>query len=389
MIDLNRVRADTPSCARLVHFNNAGASPTPEPVADAVLAHLALEREIGGYAAEADAEDQVENFYRAFAALLNCQPDEIAFVENATRAWDMAAYGQSFEPGDRIITCRSEYGSNYVAFLHLARTKGIVIDVAPDDEVGQVDVEGLAKLIRPNTKLIAITHVPTQGGLVNPAEAIGRVARASRVPYLLDACQSLGQMPVDVARIGCDFLSSTGRKFLRGPRGTGVLFARRDILERTHPPLIDAHAARWHAVDAYHLRDDARRFETFEGHVAGKIGLGRAVRYALDLGLENIWSRVRHLSDKLRKALSADHRTTVTDLGETRCGIVTFRLAGEEPIHTVKRMAVQGIQCWQSTIDWARLDFHGRNLETLVRLSVHYFNTEEEIERAAKVVLSV
>jgi cysteine desulfurase / selenocysteine lyase len=387
MLDIERLRAETPSTARYIHMNSAGASPMPMPVSNAVRAHLDREDEVGGYVAKRENEAAIEDFYDAFAALLNAHRDEIAFVENATRAWDMAVYGIDFQPGDRIITGISEYASNYVAFLHLAKSKGIVIDVAENDAFGQISCVAIERLIGPRTKLIAITHVPTQGGLVNPAQAIGLIARAHNILYLLDACQSLGQMPIDVKAIGCDFLSSTGRKFLRGPRGTGVLYVRRDVIQKIHPPFIDAHAAHWVTRDEYRLRDDARRFENWESHLAGKIGLAHAVRYALAIGLEPIRARIEKLATRMRELLATDPDLMVADLGQVRCGIVTFRHSDEDPDTTVSRLAAHDVLGWQSTRDWARLDFEQRGIEKLVRLSVHYFNTEDEIDKACRIVL--
>jgi cysteine desulfurase/selenocysteine lyase len=385
-IDVAAVRADTPSCRDRIHVNNAGASPMPAPVAQAVRQHLDLETEIGGYAAETAAEAALEDFYDAFATLLSCSRDEIAFVENATRAWDMAFYGIPFGPGDRVITSAADYGSNHVAFLHMAKLKGIVIDVAADDENGRVSPADIERLIRPNTRLIAITHIPTHSGVVNPVEEIGRIARAHEVLYLVDACQSLGQCPVNVEEIGCDFLSGTGRKFLRGPRGTGVLYARREVLENFHPPMIDAHAANWVAVDRYELRADARRFESYECHVAGKLGLARAVRYALDLGVDAIWDRVRSLSNRLRAQMANSPCVRMTDRGADTCGIVTFRRSEEDTAVTHRRLEAARIQAWQSGIAWSRLDYERRGIEKLVRVSVHYFNTEEEVDRVCQVV---
>ena len=386
MIDLEAVRRDTPSCVRMAHLNNAGASPMPEPVKRAVIAHIERESEVGGYAAAADATADIEDFYDAFATLLHCDRSEIAYVENATRAWNMAFYAIDFRPGDRVITCTSEYASNYLALLHMAKAKGIHIDEAPNDETGQVSVSELEALIGPRTRLVAITHVPTQGGLINPAVEIGRVARRHGVPFLLDACQSAGQIPLDVEEIGCDFLSGTGRKFLRGPRGTGFLYVRHSALDGLHPPFVDLHSASWTARDSYALRPDARRFENWESHVAGRVGLARAVRYTLDLGIDAISARARGLAAELRSGLARIADVEVTDQGAEKCAIVTFRKRDEPAPAILQRLAANRITGSVSMQDYARLDFEARGLDALVRLSVHYFNAEEEIGRACAVV---
>jgi selenocysteine lyase/cysteine desulfurase len=379
-LDIGRLRADTPACEKLIHFNNAGSSLMPTPVYQAVLDHLALEQTIGGYAAEDDVCPVLEDFYDAFAALLNCDRSEIAYVENATRAWDMAFYSLPLKEGDRILTVEAEYVSNFLAYLHQARRRGLEIDVAPCDASGQVDLDVLERMIGPRTRLIAVTHIPTQGGLVNPAEEIGKVARRHGITYLLDACQSVGQMPLDVRKIGCDLLSGTGRKFLRGPRGTGFLYVSKAILDRLDPPFIDLHAANWTDARTYELRADARRFENWESYVAGRIGLRAAVRYALDLGLEPIRARVTMLADRLRASLADLPGVKVQDLGRMRSGIVTFTKEGEQPHDIQARLRAANIGVSVSGKSSAQLDFGRRGLSQVVRASVHYFNTEDEIE---------
>ena len=381
-IDVAAVRADTPACARVLHFNNAGASLMPEPVYRAVRAHLDLEREVGGYEAERAAEAEVRAFYDEFAALLGARPDEIAFVENATRAWDMAFYGLPLGEGDRVLTHgAAEYVSNYLALMQQARRRGIGIDLVPSDGSGQVDVEALERMIGPRTKAVMLTHLPTHSGLVNPAEAVGRVARAHGLLYMLDACQSVGQIDLDVARIGCDVLSGTGRKFLRGPRGTGFLYVSRAVIGRIEPPFIDMRAADWTAPDAYAWAETARRFENWESYVAGRVGLAAAVAYARRLGLPAIEARVGALGASLREALAATPGVTVHDPGLRRCGIVTFRVAGEEPQATAARLSAAGINVAVSPALAARIDFAARDLDAVVRASVHYYNTEDEVGR--------
>lgn len=390
-IDVGRARRDTPGCEHVLHFNNAGAALMPRPVLDAVMGHLQLEARIGGYEAAEQAHDAVEHMYDAAARLLGCRRDEIAFIENATRAWDMAfyAFAATLKPGDRILTAVAEYASNYIAFLQIARRTGAAVDVVPNDEHGQISIDALRNAIDGRVRLIAITHVPTNGGLVNPAAAVGRVAREAGIPYLLDACQSAGQMPLSVGEIGCDMLSGTGRKYLRGPRGTGFLYVRRSFVERLEPPLLDLHSATWTAKDRYEVRPDARRFENWETYFAGKIGLGVAIDYALDLGLEAIQSRVYALAGQLRDRLGALPGVSVHDLGVERCGIVTFTVAGTEPAAVKQRLAAERINVTVSTSAGSRLDMEARGLTGLVRASVHYYNTEEEIERFCRTLARI
>ncbi|HTO85894.1 MAG TPA: aminotransferase class V-fold PLP-dependent enzyme [Methylomirabilota bacterium] len=385
-IDIERVRRDTPAATHVLHFNNAGAALMPGQVVQAQLAHLQLEADIGGYEAAAAADDRLEAAYDSIARMLNAGRDEIALVENATVAWDMAFYSVGFRPGDRILTAEAEYASNYIAFLQVARRSGAVIEVVPSDGAGELDVEALERMIDGRVKLIAVTHVPTNGGLVNPAAAIGRVARAHGILYLLDACQSVGQMPIDVEAIGCDMLSATGRKYLRGPRGTGFLYVRRGILDRLEPPFLDLQAATWIEPDRFEMRPDARRFENWERPVAGQLGLGAAVDYALGWGLADIAARIQPLAADLRRRLAEVPGVSVRDRGRRPCGIVSFTVDGKPARDVVATLRAQRINCSASTPSSTLLDARTRLLPDLVRASVHYYNTEAEVARFAAAV---
>jgi cysteine desulfurase / selenocysteine lyase len=385
-IDLARARRDTPGAAEVLHFNNAGAALMPTPVLEAQVRHLQREAAIGGYEAADAADDRREAVYDSVARLINGERQEIALVENATVAWDLAFYAIPFRPGDRILTARAEYASNYIAFLQVARRTGAVIDVVPSDDSGALDVGALETMIDERVRLIAITHVPTNGGLVNPAAEVGRIARRHGILYLLDACQSVGQMPIDVAAIGCDMLSATGRKYLRGPRGSGFLYVRRTVLHQLEPPFLDLQAATWVAPDRYELRPDARRFENWENNVAAQLGLGAAVDYALGWGLAAIEARVVALAESLRERLRTIRGVTVTDIGRQRCGIVTFTVDDREASDIVATLHHRKMNTVTSSPRSTLLDATARRLPTVVRASVRYYNSEDEVARFAAAV---
>ncbi|GIF69905.1 aminotransferase class V [Asanoa ishikariensis] len=379
-LDVDRARRETPGCANVVHLNNAGAALPPAVVTDAVVDHLRLEARMGGYEAAAAAVASVNNVYDAIARLIGSRPHEIAVVENATRAWDMAFYAMRFGPGDRILTARAEYASNVIAFLQTAARTGARIEVVDDDEHGQFSVDDLRRRLDDDVKLVAVTHVPTQSGLVNPAAEIGRLTRAAGVPFLLDACQSIGQLPIDVAEIGCDVLSATGRKYLRGPRGTGFLYVSDRLIDQLDPPFLDLHAATWTDHDRYELRPDARRFESWETNYATKIGLGVAVDYALRWGIESIEDRVTTLATYLRRRLAELPGVVVQDRGKRLCGIVSFTVDGIPAAEIQAHLARAQINTSTSTVTSARYDLAARGLSAIVRASVHYYNTEDEID---------
>ena len=388
-LDVARLRAETPGCAHVAHLNNAGSSLPPAAVVDAVVDHLRRESEIGGYETAAERSDRLEHTYDALARLIGAERDEVAVIENATRAWDMAFYAFRFGPGDRILTGRAEYASNWIALRQVSERTGAVVEVVPDDEHGQLDVAALERMLDERVKLVSLVHVPTQSGLVNPAAEVGRVTRAAGVPLLLDACQSVGQLPVDVGTIGCDILSATGRKFLRGPRGTGFLYVRRGLLERLEPPFLDMLAAEWQPDGSYTIRSDARRFENWETYFAGKVGLGVAADYALALGVEQTWPRLRSLAEQLREGLAELPSVTVLDRGAVLGAIVTFSVEDAGAADVQAALRARGVNVSTTTSSSARLDLDARGVPELVRASVHYYNTTEELDRLVECVAAL
>ena len=383
-LDLARIRAETPGCKTVLHLNAAGSSLPSQRTLDATLGHLKLEAEIGGYEAADRMRGTLDGFYPSVAKLIGAEPGEIAYVENATRAWDLAFYSLDFKPGDRILTCVSEYSSNYISYLQVAKKTGAEIVVVPDDRHGQIDLGALERAIDKRTKLVSISHIPTQGGLVQPAEAVGKIVNDAGIMYILDACQSVGMMPLDVKKIGCDFLSATGRKYMRGPRGTGFLYARSRSTSHIEPIFLDNHAARWTGDNEYTVIGDAKRFENWERYFAGVIGLKEAADQAFELGMDAVWARLRELADGLRARLKPLKGVTLTDLGATQGAIVTFAVAGADHTALKATLRSQGINVSVSTQFSSRLDLKGRGLKDVMRASVHVYNTEAELDRFVK-----
>lgn len=384
--DVLRLRSETPGCEEVLHFNNAGAALVPQVVLDTQCDFLKLEAMTGGYEAKAENMDRFEGTYKSIARLLNADASEIALMENATAAWLAPFTAIPFREGDRILTARESYASNYVNFLLWKERYGIEIDVIDVTETGELSVDDLQNKLTDRTRLLAITHIPTGGGLVNPAEEIARIDRPEYCYYLLDGCQSAGQIPVDVQALNCDFYSATGRKWLRGPRGTGFLYASRKAWSKMTPAVLDLHSAELENSSTYTIRHDARRFENWESSVAAQLALGVAVAYALNIGLEAIWQRVQLLSSLLRTKLSELPGISVHDTGKQQCGIVTFSSQSENPATIQQRLRKQNINVSMAVPSGTILDSEARGLPQMIRASTHYYNTEDEVKRFLTVI---
>lgn len=381
MLDLAQLRADTPGTREVIHLNNAGASLMPQIVVDTVVEHMQQEARFGGYEAAGMAAERVERVYESVARLLNAAPDEIAVIENATRAWDMAFYSLPLSEGDVVLTSATEYAGNYIPYLQLQRRRGIRIEVVPNDEQGQISVDALRQCLRnPRAKLVSLPMIATNGGPVQPVEAIGVAAREAGAWFLLDACQAAGHVPLDVQKIGCHMLAATSRKYLRGPRGVGFLYIDRELCAHLEPVFLDLHAAALQTADRFEIRPDARRFENWECNIAAKLGMGAAIDYALAIGVPAIWDRIQMLSASLRAQLAEIDGVTVQDIGAVMSGIVTLTLDNYEPALIKQRLAEQAtrINVSYSTFQSTMLDMQARGLRDVVRASVHAYNSDEE-----------
>ena len=388
-LNITRLRQDTPGCEERIHFNNAGAALPTRQTLQQVTDFLQREATIGGYEAAREAHETIESTYESIARLINASSSEVALMESSTRAWDSIFYSLPYRAGDRILTGHSEYVSNYVAMMQLSRRYGIKIDVIDDDEHGQIDLQKLSDALDDDVSLVALTWCPTNNGLINPAREVGDLLRSQRAYYLLDACQAVGQLPADVQQLGCDFMTATGRKFLRAPRGTGFLYVRQALCREIEPAQIDMRAARWTEMNKYELRQDARRFETWETSHALRLGLKSAVDQLLQLGDRAVARRIHHLADVLRRSLREIPHIQLKDKGLQQSGIVSF---ASNRLGTCKLESVlidAGINVSVSQLKMARLDMEPRGLVATIRASLHIYNTEEEIARFCRVLAEI
>jgi selenocysteine lyase/cysteine desulfurase len=387
-LDLARLRAETPGCASRIHFNNAGSGLMATPVLEAITEYLELEAELGGYEAADAREEAIDDFYAATAQLLGCKARNIAFAPNATDAFARALSSIPFASGDLILTTRDDYISNQIAFFSLRKRFGVDVVHAPNVSEGGVDVGAMERLMRERRpRLVAVTHIPTNSGLVQPVAEIGRRCRELELLYLVDACQSVGQYAIDVEQLGCDFLSATGRKFLRGPRGSGLLYVSDRALAAGYEPLfIDMRGARWVGPEDYRQVETAARFEDWEFSYATLLGSAAAIRYALTVGIDVIAERTPALGAALRERLAELDGVRIFDRGRRRCAIVTFTVDGWNSEVLMTELRRQRINSSVSAREHALYDFTDKGVEACVRMSPHYYNTEQEVDQVVDAV---
>ena len=389
MLDLafiQELRAQTPGTQQYIHLNNAGAALMPQSVLDTITEHLRLESEIGGYEAAAKKDSQLQEFHRVLASFLNTQSRNIAYAGSATDAYNRALSSIPFEENDVLLTTQDDYVSNHIAFIQLQKLRKIQFVVAPVDEAsGGVDLEAMEQLIKKHRpKLVAVTHIPTNSGLIQDVETIGRLCRQYESWYLVDACQSVGQLPLDVEKIQCDFFSATFRKFLRGPRGAGFLYVSDRALEAGLEPLfLDLHSALWTEELEYQASPSAKRFELWERPHALILGSIEAVSIAQKIGMESIQARVQHLAKLARTILSEIPTVQVLDQGTRLGGIVTLNLPDKNPNDLKHQLQERKINTSVVLHDSALYDFNRKQVEWALRVSPHYYNLEEEVETLA------
>lgn len=378
--ELAELRAHTPGIPSMSLFNSAGSSLPPQSVLDVVTDFMIDEGRQGGYEIMMNEADKLQQVYEYVARMIGAEASEIAFCQSSTDASYRALESIRWQVGDEILISRADYGANSMAYLMLRERFGVKTVLVEDNEFGEIDLEALEAAITPKSRLILLTHIPTGGGLVNPAVAVGKIAQKSGLLYLLDACQSVGQLPIEVKNIQCDFLTGTGRKYMRGPRGTGFLYVNKNSIPQFQPSRPDLWSAQWTDREEYEWLPGARRYENFEFSRALSLGLGEAARYYLEVGPVRVWERIQKLAAQLRNGLSDIPGVIVRDKGRVKSGIVTFTVEGKDADELQKELMQDNIQLSVARSGTSWFDFPERDINTMLRASVHYFQLEEEID---------
>lgn len=412
---IQRIRQDTDLVPGLIHFNNAGGSLPTKAVTKAITNYLAEEARMGAYETADRHAEALDGFYRELASYLNARADQIAFSISATEAFNRGLLSINWQAGDIVLTTKSDYVSNQLLFMRLRDRYGVVTEILPEGKEGY-DPEGFAERLAngPLPRLVSITHVPTNSGRIQDIEYAGRLCRKYEILYAVDACQSAGQLPLDVGAIGCDFLTATFRKYLRGPRGTGFLYLSDRVLKSDLCPLgLDGRGAVWTGPQTYRSLPDARRFETWEESKALKLGAATATAYLNELGIATIQGRIAALSTYLTTALSRlpaliQHpRQLVTpeqsssilpsvgtapaEVLSWQTGIHLMSVPGwtDGPASLISVLRKKGLNVTTSGVSHDQYHFREKGIDWALRLSIHYFNTEEEIDLAMNILADV
>jgi len=374
------IRHNTPGLPGRIHLDNCGSALVSRAVVEAQLGHLHLETRVGGYVAQEQQSERLSNVYHSAAKLLGGKYTDYALAGSAVDSWTKAFYSLPMGAGDNVVTAYNEYCSNYVAYLQRASRDGVEIRVARPGADGALDLDHFESLVDKRTRLISLTHVPSSSGQIAPAVKVGEIANAHEKLYLLDACQSIGQLDVNFERIGCDMATGTGRKFLRGPRGIGFLYMNEKARAEIDPVVLTNQAATWTGENSYELRSDAGVFEAWERSCVNQLGLGAAIDYLLELGPEKAYERITSLTRYMREGLAGISRVTLTCQEDAEAAIITFNKEGWTAADIKQVLEKQDIATQVASVVHTRLDLEARGIDTTARISPHYYNTVEEMD---------
>lgn len=388
LIDTTKVRADTPGCTHKIFLNSAGSSLMTKGAVQIMHSYLDKEMILGGYQTVPFFQHEIDAFYLHASALLHTSPGNIAFTFNATDAYAKAVSSITFKPGDYILTTEDDYVSNYILFFSLQKRFGLQMvrsNTLPSGDINMFDLE--TKMLKYRPVLVSVTHIPSNSGKIQDVEKIGHLCEKYDIWYIVDACQSVGQMDIDVNKIKCDFLSATGRKFLRGPRGTGFLYVSDKALAAClEPLLIDMRGATWETENNYMPSGSATRFELWEANYANILGLSEAIRYAMSIGLKNIRAYNLELCQLLKEQLQIIPDIKITEEGSQTASIVTFTSDTKTLDEYKNTLDMANISYSVGYRHFALIDFNKKNVDWVIRFSPHYFNTTDEILQVVEIL---
>ncbi|MFI8106512.1 aminotransferase class V-fold PLP-dependent enzyme [Streptomyces sp. NPDC086023] len=372
-----------------VHLNTAGAGLMPAEVVDVMADHLAQEAAEGAYETELRHADTLDKgVYEALASVLDAPVDDVALFDNATRAWSSAVGALRLTGTGRVWITPYEYAGNLILWTELRRRTGLRVEVVPLTPSGDLDLDWMRRNIREDVAVVSVPHVPSGCGIVNPVEEIGRILAPWPCLYLVDACQSVGQLDVSVRRIGCDLLTGAGRKFLCGPRGTGFAAIGPRLRAAATPLFHDLHVADVTALHDYEVHtDSARRFEYAERSAAAVRGLDAALRHHLARTAEPGTGHDARAA--IRDAIAAVPGTRLIDPGTRHASLVTFVCADVSAARIRAELAARGVSVWVAQGNHTPLYLPGQGVDHAVRVSPHHYTSPQDTEVFARALREV
>ncbi len=352
------------------YLNHAACGLLPDAALHAMHGYALREQALGAYGAARQVQAEIEQLYQGIAATIHAQPQDIALTQGNSDGWSLVVSAMDWSGGGRILAPRSEWGGNLGILMQLSAQCGVQVEEIPSDADGAVDLEALETLLRTPASLVVLTWMPANSPLVQPAEAVGALCAQAGVPLLVDAAQAVGQWPVDVRQLQCAALTAPGRKWLRGPRGTGFVYVHPDFLPRLRPLTADHFSRPWQTGNTWTYRADARRLEQSEASVALRLGLGAALAAWNALGMERIHGEIQKRADWLRDGLDCLPGIRAHRSGRhASSGIVTLECSRHDAAALHRGLQERGVEAALSPVAFTPWDMQARGLSAVLRLS--------------------
>lgn len=374
-----------------MYFNNAGAGLMSKGTYETLTNHMEIEMNVGAYKAAAIKSDAVNNFYLLAAKLLNAgSKDEIAFIDSASRGWNLIIYGLDIKESDVIVTLSSEYGTNLLTIYDIAKRTHCGIKVIQCDNEGNFSLDDVDQALQSGGTILAVSHVAAQGSIVNPVVELGILAQKYDAIYIVDGCQAVGQIKVDVQQINCCAYVTAGRKWLRGPRGTGILYVRRNAPIRT--PQIDLASAdlvfdELGTVVDVKVRDDAKQFELWEKSTSSLLGLANAIQEYMDYGIDTAEQEICAKANYIRSFVVSNQHLALVGSENSSTGVVGFYIKDPKQEKKVKELIEKENFIISYVCDWDCPTFFPQNgVQYIFRISPHYYTSNDDIQAICNLI---